>query len=299
MSAPVRSMTGFAQLRRTIVDIEVAVSLKSVNHRALDIRFQTGPELDAFEAGMRSLITREVARGHVEVRIALRREAGGGTLAVDAQRLADYVLIFRRAAERHALDPTIDLNTAFRIPGMLVDAGEASFPPDFQASLLDLLGEALAGMNGFRAREGGEIAAHMRGRNQAIEQIAARIDEIRAGALASFHARLRERLAALLEGAAVDPQRLAQEAALLADRSDIAEEVARLRIHSGQLAAVLNSGGEVGKKLDFLLQEMNRETNTILSKTSGIGGAGLGITELALAAKAEIEKLRELVLNLE
>ncbi len=114
-----------------------------------------------------------------------------------------------------------------------------------------------------------------------------------------FQQRMTERLKDLLRGATLDPQRLAQEAALLADRSDIGEEVARLKIHSKQLDDILDAGGEVGKKLDFLLQEMNRETNTILSKTNGIGDLGLKITDLALAAKADIEKIREQALNLE
>jgi uncharacterized protein (TIGR00255 family) len=103
----------------------------------------------------------------------------------------------------------------------------------------------------------------------------------------------------LLAGAAVDPQRLAQEAALAADRSDIAEELMRLKTHAVQLDAMLAAGGEVGKRLDFLLQEMNREANTTLSKTGGLGDLGLTITELALAAKSEIDKIREQALNLE
>jgi uncharacterized protein (TIGR00255 family) len=110
---------------------------------------------------------------------------------------------------------------------------------------------------------------------------------------------LLENLQELLGSSAIDPQRLAQEAALLADRGDIGEEISRLQIHSRELDEILNSGGEVGKRLDFLLQELNRETNTILSKTSGIGDLGLRITELALASKASIEKIREQALNLE
>ncbi len=125
------------------------------------------------------------------------------------------------------------------------------------------------------------------------------MERIRGTAQAAFQARLSDKLRELLKGVQVDPQRLAQEAAILADRSDIGEELARLKIHSGQLGELLDGGGEVGKKLDFLLQEMNRETNTILSKTSGAGEAGLRITGLALAAKASIEKVREQSLNLE
>ncbi len=122
---------------------------------------------------------------------------------------------------------------------------------------------------------------------------------IRTEALPQFQKRLAERLAELLDGTGIDARRLAEEAAILTDRSDIEEELARLDIHTGQLFEMLNNGGEVGKRLDFLLQEMNRETNTVLSKTSGIGEAGLTMTNLALATKANIEKIREQALNLE
>ncbi len=125
------------------------------------------------------------------------------------------------------------------------------------------------------------------------------MEEIRSGAVPAFQKRLRERLSELLHGANADPQRLAQEAAILADRSDIAEELVRLRTHAGHLEDMLAKGGEVGKRLDFLLQEMNRESNTILSKTGGLGDLGLTITDLALAAKSEIDKIREQSLNLE
>jgi uncharacterized protein (TIGR00255 family) len=114
-----------------------------------------------------------------------------------------------------------------------------------------------------------------------------------------FQARLSDKLADLLKEVAVDPQRLAQEVAFLVDRSDISEEITRLKVHAVQLDDLLVGGGEIGKKLDFLLQEMHRETNTILSKSSGVGEAGLEISDLALTVKAEIEKVREQGLNLE
>ena len=129
--------------------------------------------------------------------------------------------------------------------------------------------------------------------------LVSRMEEIRAGAVSAFQKRLREKLADLLRGAGIEPQRLAQEAAILADRSDISEELMRLRTHAGQLEAMLNGEGEIGKRLDFLLQEMNRESNTVLSKTGGLGDLGLTITDLALSAKSEIDKIREQSLNLE
>jgi uncharacterized protein (TIGR00255 family) len=143
------------------------------------------------------------------------------------------------------------------------------------------------------------MARELQQRYIQIQNLADRMEEIRAGALPAFQQRFREKLDELLGGTGIDPQRLIEEAALAADRSDISEELVRLRTHAGQLEALLNHGGEVGKRLDFLLQEMNRETNTILSKTSGVGELGLTLTDMALAAKAEIDKIREQALNLE
>ena len=184
---------------------------------------------------------------------------------------------------------------------MLTEAAPDGAPDGsaIQGDVLETLGEALNGLNDFRAREGAEIAAEMRAHNSRVSELAVEMEQIRSTAHAAFHTRLSEKLRDLLKGVQIDPQRLAQEAAILADRSDIGEELARLKIHAGQLMGLLDNGGEVGKKLDFLLQEMNRETNTILSKTSGAGEAGLRITELALSAKACIEKVREQSLNLE
>jgi len=165
--------------------------------------------------------------------------------------------------------------------------------------MLDALGAALDELNQFREREGADIAKEMFAHNARVGGAAEKMEKIRAGAQDVFQNRLAERLKDLLKGAQVDPQRLAQEGAMLADRSDIGEELARLKIHSAQLVALLDAGGETGKKVDFLLQEMNRETNTILSKTTGAGEIGLQITALALDAKSAIEKIREQSLNLE
>ena len=298
-SIPVRSMTGFARARRPLGDAELVVTLKSVNHRALDLHFHTGPEFDPFESAMRSAIKRHVTRGHLSIRIVVERPGGAGGLLLDSARLAGYMAAFREGSKQYGLVGEPDLNVAFTIPGILAETASTDLPAEFEPALLGALEEALVMLNEFRAREGGELVALLRRHNEAVHSAALRIEEIRSRALAAFQTRLQERLAELLAGMNLDPQRLAQEAAILADRSDIGEETARLKIHSRQLDEILEGGGEVGKKLDFLLQEMNRETNTILSKTSGIGEAGLGISDLALAAKSDIEKIREQSLNLE
>jgi uncharacterized protein (TIGR00255 family) len=301
----IRSMTGFARVRRAIGDIEVTLSVKTVNHRGLDLHFYSGSEIDPYESAMRSLIKQYVARGHVDVRVQLAAKAGGGGgLGADKARLAGYMAAYREAAEIYGITTPPDLNIAFRIQGMLTDTSGLELPASFEKEFLALLEDALKTLNEFRVREGAELVEVMRERNRSVAAGADRVEAVRGGAVQAFHSRLRERLSELLAGVNagvnVDPQRLAQEAAMLADRSDIGEEITRLRIHSRQLEELLSSeNAEIGKKLDFLLQEMNREANTMLSKTSGIGEVGLGITELALAAKADIEKIREQTLNLE
>src|SRR5579883_600601 len=299
MSA-LRSMTGFARVRRPLGEGEVVVSLKSLNHRGLDIQVHAPSAADPFESAIRAMVKARTSRGHVEVRVSLPQSvANGKAQSLNHAMLEEYLKAFREAASAHGLDSKPDLNAALRLPGMFEDAGEPEAPAETEGVLLNALDQALDELNAFRAREGGEIAHEMRGHNARVAESAAEMEKIRGTATAIFQNRLSERLKELLKGTQVDPQRLAQEAAILADRSDIGEELARLKIHSAQLAQLLDGGGEVGKKLDFLLQEMNRESNTILSKTSGAGEAGLKITELALEAKSAIEKIREQSLNLE
>jgi uncharacterized protein (TIGR00255 family) len=301
MSAlPLRSMTGFARSRKTLDSGEIVVSVKSLNHRGLDVQVHAPSAADEFENAIRSMVKGRLVRGHVEVRISLPSNGvnGSAALALNRDLLHQYLKAFHEAADAHNIHAEPDLNAAFRHTGMLAEAAPDAAPVA-EKEILEALSEALDGLNEFRAREGAEIAAEMRAHNERVSAIAVEMEQIRSTAHAAFHLRLSDKLRELLKGIQIDPQRLAQEAAILADRSDIGEELARLKIHSAQLAGMLDGGGEIGKKLDFLLQEMNRETNTILSKTSGAGEAGLKITDLALGAKASIEKVREQSLNLE
>jgi len=191
------------------------------------------------------------------------------------------------------------LNIALRVPGMIRGDATPELGPEIGDALAALMEEAIEILNRFREREGATIAGEMRERCAIICDQVAKMEKIRSRATSAFQKRLKERLRDLLRGASIEPQRIAQEAALLADRSDVSEELIRLKTHAGQVDALLQSDGEAGKKLDFLLQEMNREANTILSKTGGLGELGLTITELALASKSEIDKIREQSLNLE
>jgi len=291
----VRSMTGFARARRPLGQGELAVSVKAVNHRGLDVHVRGPESADGFEIAVRALVKSHVTRGHIEVRIAMGGMAGNGAgPSLNRTMLDEYVRAFREAAAAHAPQAEPDLNAAFRIPGMFASAEEQSLPEGTEAILLDALAEALHQLNSFREREGEEIAAEMRKHNSTVASAAEQMEQIRAGALGQFQNRLAERLKELLRGAQVDPQRLAQEAALLAERSDREEEAARLRAHIDHFRTMLEGGGEIGKKLDFLLQEMGRETNTIGAKCQDAN-----LSHLVVALKAEVERLREQVQNIE
>jgi uncharacterized protein (TIGR00255 family) len=293
-------MTGFAQVRKSLPAGEVTLNVKTVNHRGLDVHVHLPPEMDAFESALRKAIKGRVSRGHLQLNVTWSRTNGmAAASTLNRPLLEAYLAAFEQAQREFHLSGTPDLNVAFRVPGMIRTEITPDLSDEFALSLVTALEEALDALNGFREREGREIAAEILERCAGIGRAAARMEQIRASAMPAFQKRLQDRLSELLAGSSLEPQRLAQEAALLADRSDISEELVRMKTHAGELELLVRTGGEIGKKLDFLLQEMNRETNTILSKTGGLGDLGLTITELALAAKSEIDKIREQSLNLE
>jgi len=294
----IRSMTGFARVKKSSDVGEVVLTVKSVNHKGLDIHFHMPEELDAFENALRSALKRHVSRGHFQVRVAFTRSQPPA-LALNRSLLEAYVGAFRQAASQMGLTGEPDLNVALALPGTFRDTSEEEPEEGAEQLLVSAMEEAVAALNAFREREGKELSVEMVARAAAIRESTSRMEELRGRANAAYQARLSERLGELLGSASIEPQRLIQEVALLADRSDVSEELTRLKVHASQLEAILASGGEVGKKLDFLLQEMSREANTVLSKTSGMGELGLAITELGLSVKAEIEKIREQALNLE
>jgi uncharacterized protein (TIGR00255 family) len=296
---PVRSMTGFARLRFSVDEGEFSLGVKSVNHRGLDVHFHMSADLDPFENALRTAVKDCVLRGHLDVRIGFTRARSVAGVTWNRPLMDAYITGVKQAAAIHGIRAEPDLNAAFQVPGMFADDLGRELNPALERVLLQALGDTLRALNQFREREGAELAALILARNAEIAAAADRMEQIRAQAVPAFHQRVSERLGELMKGFALDPQRLAQEAAVLADRGDIGEEIARLKIHAAEIDRLTGAGGEIGKKLDFLLQEMNRETNTILSKTNGIGELGLGITGLALAVKSDIEKIREQALNLE
>jgi len=298
MSASVRSMTGFARVRRNSTQGDLIVSLRGVNHRGLDLQFHLQPEMEPYETAIRKAIQGRVVRGHLDVRVNLIRITGGAA-SYNKALMETWLAAFRQAAQEYQVTGEPDLNAAFRIPGMLSGDALGELQPDFEAQILDAIEEALARLNSEREREGAGTAAAVLRHHDRIKAAAAEMESIRESVAPMLRARLEEKLGDLLNATVMDPARLAQEAAILADRSDISEELTRLQLHTNQLAELLDQGGEVGKKMEFLVQEMHRESNTILSKSTGVGEPGRRLTELGLVVKADIEKIREQSLNLE
>jgi uncharacterized protein (TIGR00255 family) len=292
-----RSMTGFAQVRGQVnAQLAFSLSLKSVNHRFLDLHFRLPSDTDALEMKLRRMLKEKLARGHVEVILNLDRSGTNG-VALNRQLIAGYVTAFRAAADEFGIEGEPDLNVVLRMPGAM-DSGAEKSNEELESAVMAQVEEALSRLNEMREQEGRSINTELRARMANLEKAAAGVDGFRSTILRSYSERLQARMLEVL-GAQVDKERVLQEVAVLVDRSDIQEELVRLNAHVKHFLGLLDQGGEVGKKMDFLLQEMNREANTMLSKTSGLAGEALKVTEMGLLMKSEIEKSREQVQNLE
>jgi uncharacterized protein (TIGR00255 family) len=227
----------------------------------------------------------------------MERGGGAGAVALNKQLVGSYVHAFRAAAAEFSLAAEPDLNVILRMPGAM-DASDNLAAGQFEAAVLAKVDEVLGRLNAMREEEGRGIERELRERMGHLQKAAQGVEKHRDAVLKAYIDRLQARMQELI-GQQVERERILQEAALTADRSDIQEEVVRLDTHVKHFLALLDEGNEVGKKLDFLLQEMNREANTLLSKTSGLAGEAMKITEMGLAMKSEIEKAREQVQNIE
>ena len=294
------SMTGYASLRGSVEDsLAFTLTLKSVNHRFLDLHLRLPSSCDALEVQLRRLLKENLRRGHIEVTLQLERRASA-ELQLNAGLLEAYVRAFREAAELHGVASEPDLNSMLRIPGVMSTEGGTGEVEGLDVAVLSLIVPLVGKLNEGRAQEGASLAAELRASMLRLQAFAEEMAGLRNGVREAQFERLRSRLMELTQGVAVGEERLLAEAAVLAEKSDIEEEIVRLRTHVERFVSMLNEGGELGKRLDFLLQELNREANTMLSKTSGAAGENsLRITELGLEIKAEIEKAREQVQNLE
>ena len=297
------SMTGYArvQARAPVGDqepVSYTLAIKTVNHRFLDLQFRFPAGFDALEIELRRVLKESLVRGHADLTLSLERNSQSKA-GYNRELIAGYLAAFEAARNEHRLQGQPDLNAALRLPGALQadDRGNGD-QSALAASVLEQMPVLLEQLKAMRAREGESLEQDLHGTLDRLAEATASVAELRPEIEQRYQERLAQRLAAAT-GAEFNQQRVLEEVAVLVERSDISEELARMTTHIGHFRELLRAGGEVGKKLDFLLQEMNREANTLLSKTGGVGGKGTRITELGLAMKSEIEKAREQIQNVE
>jgi uncharacterized protein (TIGR00255 family) len=294
----IRSMTGYAQVKAHVSDeLTLTLSLKSVNHRFLDLHLRMPSELDPLEMKVRRVLKERLHRGHVEVTLSVERTGGAG-FAVNRELIGGYLRTFREVAEEFGVSAEPDLNAVLKMPGALNAAQNGDAIASLEQQVNALLEQCIERLNLMREEEGRGAVAELRTRMTHLSSATHEVDQLRGRVLKAYQDKLHGRMQELL-GTQMDQDRILQEAAMLAERSDIQEELVRMKNHIQHFLSLLEGGGEVGKKLDFLLQEMNREANTLMSKTTGVAGDALRVTALGLSMKSEIEKAREQVQNLE
>jgi uncharacterized protein (TIGR00255 family) len=293
----IRSMTGYGQGAAEGGGLRVTTEARSVNNRFADVRLKLPPELMSREGELRRRVLSRVRRGRVEVFVGLERSDGLGRSALNRSLVASVVEAARALRDEHGVKGRLDLATVLSLPGVLQTS---ALPGELAEETLQAversLNAALDALDADRAREGEALRADLRERVARMEHLTRAIRARAAGVPELARRKLVERVQALAQGVEFDPARLAQEVALIADRSDVTEELVRLAGHLDQAGHLLAEpdGEPVGKRFDFLLQEIHRETNTASSKSGD-----LELTRLAMDLKAEAEKVREQIQNLE
>lgn len=293
-------MTGYAQTRAVGDGWSLRVSIRSVNHRFLDLHLRMPDGFEPLEPRIRQIVRERIRRGHLDLTVHYEL-AGPAAVGVNREVAAAYLEAVNVLRKQFAIETQPDLASILRLPGV-IGPPAASLEEELarlEAVVTRCLVELLDKLDRMREEEAGHLRQEMSARLRNIAGLAAKVETLAERAVPAFAKRLESRLKELLGEAQLDPTRLAQEAAIAAERSDVSEELSRLASHVQQFESLLVGASDVGKKLDFLLQEMQRETNTLLSKTPGNEAEGLEITQLALEIKSEIEKLREQVQNIE
>ena len=294
----IQSMTGYGTISLEKDGVTIAVEVRTGNHRFLDLHVRLAREYGFLEADISQAVRNALRRGRVDVSVTIQAPIPSECL-ISVSTARSYLEAAERLRDELHVDGALDLKTLVVMPGVLQNQSLlvpelAGAGEELRVFVLNGIRQALDTVLQMRRQEGQALASEM---NDYLRGIHERVAAVRAhlpAVLVEYRQRLEERLKYLLPQVSPDPLRLAQEVALLAEKSDISEEMTRLDSHLDQYAGMLTDGVEVGKKLDFLLQEMHREVNTILSKTGN-----LEVTRHGIALKAGIEKLREQVQNVE
>jgi uncharacterized protein (TIGR00255 family) len=283
--------TGSAQKNNTTVSVEI----KTVNHRFLDLHIRISREFQSLEAEIQQQVRGVLDRGRVDVSVTVQ-DTAASAFDINAALVKGYLEAAGRLKEEFGFQDSLDLKTVLSLPGILQsrEIDTAGNSEAISEALGQSIRAALDGVLRMRKQEGEALRADMQRHLASIEENAGYIHDLSVSSAGEYLNKLRERIDQLLPQGGIDPQRLAQEAALIADKCDISEEIARLKSHIEQYHFLMDAKEKTGKKLDFLLQELQREANTILSKAGN-----LEVSRHAIAIKTDIEKLREQVQNVE
>ena len=287
------SMTGYGKGVAESAGRKVGVEIKSVNHRFLDMNIKLPRTLGFAEDIIRSEVKGAITRGHLDIYVNYERESGG-KISMDEQLARDYCTMAAKAAMKFSITNDLSVSALFRMPEVVVVKEEDEDEEAVGKLVEQAVREALNGLSVMRAKEGEML---MRDFSEKLANISAFVDEVEKLAPVTVEEhknRMRERITEMLGDVAFDEARLMNEAAFFADKVAVDEEIARLRSHIAHFRDICAAGGALGKKLDFIVQEMNRETNTIGSKCSDSK-----IAQCVIDAKCEIEKVREQVQNVE
>ena len=291
----IKSMTGYGRAVETVGGREFTVELRSVNNRYLDCTVKLPRALSFTEDAVKQAVKASVSRGKVDVFISMKSESAADVqVTLNKAMVEGYLAAMRQMVTEYGVGDDITASVLSRMPEVFTvekpDVDEAQL----QADLLSVVDKALAGYDAMRCTEGAALDADLRSRGQTILGLVARVEEGSAQTVADYRTRLENKLREVLENTSIDESRILTEAAIFADKVAVDEETVRLRSHLDQMNTMLTAGGAVGRKLDFLLQEMNREANTIGSKCSDVR-----LARIVVDIKAELEKIREQTQNIE
>ena len=291
----ISSMTGFGAADGPVGDASASVEIRTVNHRFFSPNLKLPSAFSRWEGEIREILRQKIARGHVTLTARLDRAGGAGPV-IDEARLAQYAVTLRELQKKHALGGEVDLATVLRLPDVVASAGEEEMDSGAGEALAAIVNKAVENLISMRRAEGAQLAAFLVDRVAAVETRLAKVEKRAPIRLKEHHGRVTRTVSELIGALGADPQRIAQEIAILADKLDVAEELDRFRSHLAAFRETAQSKttDPVGKRLGFILQEMVREANTIGSKASDAQ-----IQEDVIAIKEELERIREQVENLE
>ena len=291
----IKSMTGYGRAVETVNGREFTVELRSVNNRYLDCSVRIPRMLSFAEDAVKQAVKQAVSRGKVDVFISLRSEGGEeAKITLNTTVLEGYLAAMRQMVAEHGVADDISVSAVSRLPEVFIVEKPEVDEEQLLADLMQVVGKALEGYNAMRATEGQALDRDLRSRGETILQLVAQVEKGNAQTVVDYRARLEAKLKEVLENTAIDESRILTEAAIFADKVAVDEETVRLRSHLEQMNNMLTTGGAVGRKLDFLLQEMNREANTIGSKCTDVA-----LARIVVDIKAELEKIREQTQNIE